>query len=45
MKWIVRACDKDFVEVEKFNNFYEAIKYADEIGEIFGSWNVEMYSI
>lgn len=42
-KWIVRAADEDFVENESFDNFDAAIAYADKMGEIFGSWNVEVY--
>ena len=45
MKWVVRASDDEFVEVEKFKTFEEAIRYADKMIEIFGSYNVEVYSI
>lgn len=43
MKWNVRAADADFVVVESFDNIDAAIEYADEMGEVFGSWNVEIY--
>lgn len=43
--YIVRAADEDFVEKEEFTNIDEALAYADKMGEIFGSWNVELYSI
>ena len=42
-KYIVRASDNDFVEKETFTNIDEALAYADKMGEIFGSWNVELY--
>lgn len=42
-KWIVRAADEEFVVKETFDNFNEAAEYADKMGEIFGSWNVDMY--
>ena len=43
-KYVVRASDFDFVEKEEFDNVDEAIAYADKMGEIFGSWNVDLYS-
>lgn len=45
MKYIVRAADIDFVEKEEFVTFEEALAYADKMGKIFGSWNVNMYSV
>lgn len=42
-KYIVRASDEDFTVVEKFATFEEAVAYADKLGEIFGTWNVDMY--
>ena len=44
MKFVVRAVDEDFVEVEHFDTFEEALKYAEHMETIFGSWNVEMYT-
>lgn len=44
-KFVVRAHDDDFVEKETFESFEEAIAYADKMGEIFGSWNVDLYRI
>lgn len=43
--FVVRAADEDFVEREEFATFEEALAYADKMGEIFGSWNVDMYEI
>lgn len=42
-RWIVRAADEDFVEKECFDNFDDAVKYADKMIEIFGAWNVDCY--
>lgn len=42
-KYTVRASDDDFVVVEKFATFEEAVAYSDKLGEVFGTWNVEMY--
>lgn len=38
-KYTVRA---SFVVVKKFATFEEAVAYADKLGEVFGTWNVEM---
>lgn len=43
--FVVRAWDDDFVEREEFGDIDEAIAYADKMGEIFGSWNVEIYEV
>lgn len=43
-KFVVRAVDDDFVEVAYFDTFNAALKYADKMGELFGSWNVEIYA-
>lgn len=43
--YIVRAADGDFVVKETFDTFEEALAYADKMGEIFGTWNVDLYSI
>lgn len=45
MKWLVRAWDENFVEKKIFNDEKKALKYADWMCEIFGSWNVEIYKI
>ena len=42
-KFIVRAADEDFVEVDRFDTFDEAVEHADRMQEMFGCWNVEMY--
>lgn len=44
-QWKVRAADADFVECETFDNPDEALAYADRMGEIFGSWNVELWRV
>ena len=44
MKFVVRAIDEDFVEVEYFDTFEEALEYAEHMETILGSWNVEMYT-
>lgn len=44
-KYIVRAADNDFVVKETFTNFEEAVAYADKMGEVFGTWNVSLYSV
>jgi len=46
MKYTVRAADYEagFVEKETFDSIDNALDYADRMGEIFGSWNVEVYS-
>ena len=44
-QWKVRAADADFVECETFDNPNEALAYADRMGEIFGSWNVELWRV
>lgn len=44
-QYIVRAADADFVVKETFTNIDEAFAYADKMGTIFGSWNVEVYKI
>lgn len=44
MKFVVRAADEDFVEVECFDTFETALTYADKMCDVFGSWNVEMYT-
>lgn len=43
--WVVRASDYEFVEVEKFKTFNEALEFADKMGEIFGSYNVDLCEI
>lgn len=45
MKWAVSARDDSFTVYEEFTNYDDAAAYADEMCEVFGSWNTEIYSI
>ncbi len=43
-KIIVHAWDENFNEKDSFDNWEDAFKHADKMAEIFGSWNVDVYS-